>query len=483
MRQHVERYSGAIGVGVLLLSCTAWAQAGFDGQRYRPAAGAAGGFVVERAVVARHLGFGLGLIANYSDDPVVERDGLGNILSRPLDQALTLNLLASLGLGNWFELAADLPLHAIYTGDPVGALAASPGIGDLRLVPKAAWTMRGGVNFAIGAAVPVTLPTGNPGALRGNGSVTVHPELLLGLRGSGWGASANAGFLLRPGGAASNTLGNEVSYAAGMQFALWPKKDVLDLIFEGHGAMYLDARPQLINLPIEALVGLGIKPHPDWTIELGGGVGITRGVGDPRWRAIAGIRYTPNPASDYKDSDNDGVSDHVDQCPRQDEDEDGFEDQDGCPERDNDRDGVPDDRDECPDDPEGRVGDGDGCPEGEAYYERGRIYIKGKVQFETGSSKLKAKSEKLLDRVAVILKENPDIRRLRIEGHTDEVGPARSNQELSEDRADSVKRGLIRRGIAAGRLSSIGYGERRPIAPNKTAGGRAKNRRVEFVVH
>jgi OOP family OmpA-OmpF porin len=468
-----------------LTSSVALAQAGFDAQRFTPAAGAAGGLQVERPIVPRHLGFGLGLIANYSDDPVVVRDPNGAIVGRPLDHALTFNVLASLGLFDKLELALDLPVHALYAGDsvnvPGGTLNAGAGVGDLRFVPKFAHTWRGGVNFSVGAAVPVTFPTGSAPAMRGNGGVTVNPQLLLGLRGSRWGASANAGVRLRPGSTAEALVGNELTMGLGTVFALIPRKDVLDLMLEVVSAAYLTQVRTVANLPVEALAGLSIHPHPDWSIDVGGGVGITRGLGDPRYRLIAGVRYAPKPASDYADSDNDGVSDNVDRCPTRAEDQDGFEDEDGCPESDNDHDGVVDDRDECPDEAEGRIGDGDGCPEGEARYENGRIVLRGKVQFETGSTNLKPKSQRLLDQVAHLMKENPDIK-VRVEGHTDEVGPAMNNQQLSERRANTVREGLIARGISSKRLSTKGWGEGRPVAPNKTAAGRAKNRRVEFIV-
>ncbi|MGA9520794.1 MAG: OmpA family protein [Myxococcaceae bacterium] len=482
MGAHNWNIGSVAGVLLALLSATASAQ-GFDGQRYQPAMGAAGGFVIERPIVPRHLGYSFGLIGNYGHDPVViRRIGSPEIVGRPLQHALTADLLASFALFNVLELGVDVPLHALYMGDTSFAGArAAPGIGDIRLMPKLAHTFGG--SFALGLAAPITVPTGDPGALRGNGGLTVHPQLLMGFRGRRFSVSANAGMRLRPEDAPSDILGDEVTYGLGAQIPLLPRRDMLDLYVEGFGSYYLGSNlVGLSSLPIEALAGLALRPHPDWTIELGGGGGITRGVGDPLFRTTLGVRYNPVPASDYKDSDNDGVGDHTDKCPRRAEDEDGFEDADGCPEYDNDRDGVSDERDECPDEPEGRIGDGDGCPEPDVSIVRGRIVIKGKVQFETGSTHLKPKSHRLLDRVAVLIKKNPEVRRVRIEGHTDEVGPKRSNQELSRDRADVVKKELIRRGVPAKKLESRGYGETRPVAPNKTAAGRAKNRRVEFTL-
>ena len=80
-----------------------------------------------------------------------------------------------------------------------------------------------------------------------------------------------------------------------------------------------------------------------------------------------------------------------------------------------------------------------------------------------------------------MVKEHPEVGRIRIEGYTDNVGPPDMNLRLSRERADSVRAALIERGVAHDRLRTEGYGESHPVAPNRTRAGRAKNRRVEFV--
>jgi hypothetical protein len=97
---------------------------------------------------------------------------------------------------------------------------------------------------------------------------------------------------------------------------------------------------------------------------------LTNAVGVPDFRALVGVRYAVGVPGrgGQKDSDTDGVPDHQDRCPRDPEDLDGFQDEDGCPEADNDRDGVPDDDDECPDDAEEPGGDKDGCPDNRGWW-------------------------------------------------------------------------------------------------------------------
>jgi len=104
------------------------------------------------------------------------------------------------------------------------------------------------------------------------------------------------------------------------------------------------------------------------------------------------------------------------------------------------------------------------------------------VHFETGKAVIKEDSFQLLKDVAKVLVENPHIRRVEIQGHTDNVGNPKKNLQLSQDRADAVRAFLIGQGVAADRLLSVGYGDTKPVADNKTEQGRAANRRVEFVI-
>ena len=101
------------------------------------------------------------------------------------------------------------------------------------------------------------------------------------------------------------------------------------------------------------------------------------------------------------------------------------------------------------------------------------------VFFATGSSKLLAKSFAPLKTVVQILKDNPTFK-INVEGHTDSTGKYDMNMKLSNDRAASVAGYLKDAGIDEARITSEGFGPDRPIAPNKTTAGRAKNRRVEM---
>ena len=101
------------------------------------------------------------------------------------------------------------------------------------------------------------------------------------------------------------------------------------------------------------------------------------------------------------------------------------------------------------------------------------------VNFRTGSAELLDESYSILDKVFNSLEAFPNVR-VEIVGHTDNVGSARANMILSLDRAQSVKDYLVNRGIDPNRLKVKGKGESAPVASNRTAKGRAKNRRIEF---
>ena len=179
-----------------------------------------------------------------------------------------------------------------------------------------------------------------------------------------------------------------------------------------------------------------------------------------------------------RDRDHDGVKDDTDVCPDQAEDADGFQDEDGCPDPDNDGDGIADAEDRCPND--AGVPEQQGCPK--TRLEAGRITIIDRVEFATGSDRLLPQSDALLTEVRDVLEKNPQVKRLRIEGHTDARGSDKTNLKLSKGRAASVRDFLVSHGIAADRLEAWGCGESTPLAEGSDPASLQTNRRVEFHV-
>jgi OOP family OmpA-OmpF porin len=102
------------------------------------------------------------------------------------------------------------------------------------------------------------------------------------------------------------------------------------------------------------------------------------------------------------------------------------------------------------------------------------------ITFDTGKATIKGESMPIIDQMVDLMETNADLI-VEIQGHTDNVGKPEANQKLSEDRANAVKNALVERGIAADRMSAVGFGDTKPVADNKTEEGRAQNRRVELV--
>lgn len=214
------------------------------------------------------------------------------------------------------------------------------------------------------------------------------------------------------------------------------------------------------------------------------------------------------------DNDLDGIPDLLDDCPTVAEDPDRWDDDDGCPDPDNDGDGLPDKTDRCPDEAGDRTREGcplddadqdgiadandrcpgeaevvnayldtDGCPDVPPERVRvttTRIELLESLSFASGTADI-SEGTAALDDVAKVLNDAPRLR-LRIQGHTDSEGDDDANLALSKRRAGAVRVHLIRLGVDGGRIEADGFGEQRPVDTNRTPEGRARNRRVEFVL-
>ena len=176
------------------------------------------------------------------------------------------------------------------------------------------------------------------------------------------------------------------------------------------------------------------------------------------------------------DTDGDGIADKDDKCPTVA----GPKENGGCPFLDADKDGVLDKDDDCP--TVAGPASNRGCPEvtTEALEDlkvqaRAIYFNSGKATFKTGDKETPAR----LDAIKEILKNYPNAK-FSIEGHTDSDGSDKLNQKLSEERATAVMNALIERGVNVDNLVSKGFGESQPVATNKTAAGKAQNRRTEI---
>ncbi len=234
----------------------------------------------------------------------------------------------------------------------------------------------------------------------------------------------------------------------------------------------------------------------------------------PSWKKMSGDELLASVTHD----DGDGIDGLADLCPQGREDVDGFQDEDGCPDPDNDGDGFPDRRDACPDEKGGEPGvvdsldgckpwsdgdgdgieddddecpdqaervngvnDEDGCPDYLVLL-RDHIIEVEPVTFATGTADLTSEARGLLESVAKLLIDNPQILLAEIGAHTDDVGSANANYKLSRAQALAVSKQLVAFGVDPRRLNVKGYGESKPAIKDTTEQARAANRRVEFLI-
>lgn len=416
--------------------------------------------------------------------------------------------------------------------------------GDIRIVPRASlYQHPGSAGFDLAALASLWLPTGSNANYAGE-SVRVEPRLALDYATRTWLVAFNAGYMVRGAANLLGSviddqvrLGLGTTVDLGKRFSVLAEVDAhLNVLTNDFGSddvaseALAGLRYRAGGLVAQLAGGPGIVrglSTPMYrmlaSIELGGT------VKQPVLERDSVLDYFDHCAPQAEgsdnvadregcpdlDSDHDGLADVSDRCPQQPEDKDSFQDDDGCPDLDNDEDGVLDASDRCPNEPEDRDAfqDDDGCPDpdndqdqiadaddqcplvagvveergcpkpqpiGLASLTKDNIELRETVLFGNNNADIQPGSFPLMDAIAGLLAEHTEVEIVVVEGHTDSRGAKAHNQRLSEKRAQSVVTALVARGIAPTRLTSVGYGLTRPLAPNDSDENRAKNRRVEL---
>ena len=503
-------------------------------------------FTLNTAEVPWERSYGAGLLLGYLDGLVPWRQGsaaagyvVPDRLTLHFQGAYSFGWAevgASLPVVAW-QSSNLTPLTSLGVSGPLAAPVASAALGDLRLLGKfpvlnagPRTLLRAGLPVEAAVIVDLELPTGNGQAFASNGFVATPSAVITASLGRvRLDAQLGYSFRAAPGqylnlvvpSAFDWGLGAAVELPPAWRFRAWKAiAEVSGQVPDGYDGSARYA------LPFGVRAGLRAALTSELSAELGLGSGFGGSFGREVFRAFVAVRWghlnqdrdgdgvpddrdrcpdVPGPAANHgcperepaapavpeaapaapvpaepeatADRDGDGVPDSVDRCP----DEKGPKELEGCP--DTDGDGVPDIDDKCPLEP--GPAQNDGCPLGDepvVEIQAERLSLRDMIQFDFGRDTIRPESNHILDDIAAILANHPEIALVRIEGHTDIVGSAAYNQGLSERRARAVLNALVARGVASSRLVSAGYGFTRPIATNDTALGRAKNRRVEFVI-
>jgi len=491
-----------------------------------PAPGAEALLAVPAAACAGHLAWQAGVGLDYARDVLVGTSSRSSV-ARPVADRVATELWGTLGLFERFDLAVALPAALSQRADRYAwsTDAGGAGLGDLRVLARAsALRTAAHAGFGLATQVELTVPTATGAPLLGEDGVTITPWLLADWRSAGGVLIAlRAGYLVRRATRFEDLrFDDEVRVGLGTELPLgWQSLSALAELASGAGLG--DAATTARRLPVEVAGAVRWRSAAGVVLTLGAGSGLSEGYGAPSMRAFVAIAVGPGRATsgpvaeaaaapptevpvpvplpvaplsaaafdravaDQPDADRDGLVASADRCPDRPEDRDGFDDDDGCPDPDNDGDGVPDTDDRCPREAEvvNGVDDGDGCPDqgtAAVTVTTEAIRLDHRVQFATGSAEVRPESLGLLAQVAAALKAHPEIRKVRVDGHTDDVGDREQNVDLSLRRAERVVSILIDDGVAPARLEAKGFGPKVPLAPNVAEANRAQNRRVEFTI-
>jgi outer membrane protein OmpA-like peptidoglycan-associated protein len=521
------------------------ARRGLDPDPPRPALGLDAQLTTEGARPTPAGSWGLGLELDWVHGLLAVRDGdrlaAWAVRDRLAGHLLGARSFGRLELGAALPIALwqSSGLGALALPGALGAPVARSAVGDLRLSGRLALLGEERAPLSLAAALELRAPTGDGHAFFSDGW-GLTPGLLAGRRLGPVRLDASLGWAFRrPGQFLQLVAHDGLAAGAAVSLDLPPRWRLLEWRAIADVALQLprgtDLSSDRYRAPASARLGVRARVWRSLWVDAGLGTGLATlgnaGYGRESFRVFAGLRWQRI----HRDRDGDGVLDDDDRCPDvpgparwdgcpapADRDGDGVPDAEdrcpdvpgprelsGCPDRDGD--GVPDVDDRCPTVPgpkelEGcpdQDGDGvpdiddrcpavpgpaqnDGCPPAESEpmveIETTRLSLKDAIHFDTGKDTIRPESSRILDEIAQVLSSRQEIRRVRVEGHTDNVGSRPYNLDLSQRRAAAVVRALTARGIPAARLQPVGYGFDRPVTSNATALGRAKNRRVELTI-
>ncbi len=362
------------GLGLLApISALADPVPSIDLRNFHPPTDPRGSLALEPSSTPGPGAWNVGAIASYAHRLVSLEDAAGNRVAVPVKHQLSLDYVASLGIGDRLAIGLGLPSVLYQTGDDASELLSDgrlprTALGDMGFTAKATLLPTSSLGgFGLAAIGRVTAPTGDQRSYVSDGSVTGEMRLLGELKLIAVALQASAGARVR--GAEQTYIREDFGHDLPWAMGISVRPQAFGLDHHGRWMWTAEARGQVALTPSfgsgaqsPVLAGLSARyTVGDMSVLAGVELPLNDAVGSPVVRGVLGLGWAPR----FYDEDGDGIADDVDQCPELPEDLDGFEDADGCPDFDNDNDGVPDDVDACPNDPEDEDGfqDEDGCPD------------------------------------------------------------------------------------------------------------------------
>jgi len=433
-------------VGVLLIGWVTFLMGeakAFDAQEFSPAVDPEGYFSVYSSRTAPRGRFHLGIWYNFADDPISAsefNEAFPNQLPAGkslVDHIHTIDLVASYSLLDWLELGIDAPFSDVKSN--FAGTRSDTGPDNIRLLAKAQLLRERWKGIGLAVVPFVDLPSGDSKRLTSSGEfeggvIGVADYVYQRLR-----TSVNIGYKVNQEGDFAigelNDGSDELLYGLGvgllafkdqpMLFGFVDNVEVLAELFGSTEAS--DPYYEEFATPLEMLGGARFYSKSGLYATLGIGKSVTKSINGAGMRVVGGIGYMP-PA---------------------------------------------------PPPPPPAPPPAPPPPQEKVVVTEEQIITLEPIYFDFDKSTIKPVSYPVLDQVAQVMRDRPTVI-VRVEGHTDSVGSDKYNQRLSERRAHAVVKYLIGKGIESNRLQAAGFGESRPIAPNETPEGRAKNRRTEF---
>ncbi len=368
----MTRLAAALGLVAALAASVSVSAQEINVERFRPALDRFGFLGFNGSGTLGHTRYNLGLVTWYSNRPLRIQYANGT-RDQLIDDRMTGDLFFEVGLFGRWSLALEVPLVLYQTGETTVEPGDIPrsftgfAVEDPRFTTKIRFfgekteeTQNRPDGPGMGLLLTLPVPIGSSSFYASEGQFSFDAQLLADFHLLGAGAGMMLGWRYRvnPRNFGVDTLGQELQYGVSLKPPIPPAKDLFGLI-ELRGTSSF--RGKSTNT-LEGDIGVRwTKNHVTMTAALG--MGFVRGLGQPRFRAIVGVSWSPQ----TDDLDGDGIPDSRDECPRLPEDIDGFEDEDGCMDPDNDNDFIPDADDQCPNEEaiEGQDLDEDGCTDPE----------------------------------------------------------------------------------------------------------------------